>query len=50
LNLIGCAPPAAETGGECRPGCVGASVCARCGNGECGPGENECNCPDDCEA
>ena len=23
-------------------------VCADCGNGVCGPGENECNCPQDC--
>ena len=23
-------------------------VCAKCGNGECGPGENKCNCPEDC--
>lgn len=27
---------------------VGAFVCINCGNGECGPGENECNCPEDC--
>jgi len=24
-------------------------VCTKCGNGECGEGENECNCPEDCE-
>jgi hypothetical protein len=23
-------------------------VCARCGDGRCGPGENDCNCPTDC--
>jgi hypothetical protein len=23
-------------------------VCAICGNGTCGPGENRCNCPQDC--
>ncbi len=23
-------------------------VCANCGNGMCGPGENYCNCPEDC--
>ncbi|MBU1120936.1 MAG: carboxypeptidase-like regulatory domain-containing protein [archaeon] len=27
---------------------VGAFVCINCGNGECGPGENVCNCPEDC--
>lgn len=25
-------------------------ICAFCGNGLCGPGENYCNCPDDCAA
>jgi hypothetical protein len=34
--------------GECNPPSVGASVCAICGNGVCGPGENRCNCPQDC--
>ena len=24
-------------------------VCAKCGNGECGMGEDRCNCPEDCE-
>ncbi len=24
-------------------------VCAACGDGVCGTGENECNCPDDCQ-
>jgi hypothetical protein len=23
-------------------------ICSRCGNGECGMGENRCNCPADC--
>jgi hypothetical protein len=23
-------------------------ICTRCGDGHCGPGENRCNCPDDC--
>ena len=27
----------------------GSSVCAYCGNGECGLGENKANCPKDCE-
>jgi len=27
---------------------VGTSVCAKCGNGVCGAGENECNCEIDC--
>jgi len=25
-----------------------AFMCAQCGNGECGPGENPCNCAEDC--
>ncbi|MDD3190170.1 MAG: hypothetical protein PHI66_00525 [Candidatus Pacebacteria bacterium] len=24
-------------------------VCTKCNNGECGPGEDACNCPQDCE-
>jgi fibro-slime domain-containing protein len=27
---------------------VGAFICTMCGNGICGPGENKCNCPQDC--
>ena len=23
-------------------------ICTRCGNGQCGAGENRCNCPADC--
>lgn len=26
----------------------GAGYCAKCGNGVCGPGENKCNCREDC--
>lgn len=33
--------------GECQM-CVGVSICTYCGNGECGKGENRCNCPQDC--
>jgi hypothetical protein len=25
-------------------------LCVRCGNGNCGPGEDSCNCPRDCSA
>jgi len=25
-----------------------SGVCTKCGNGVCGPGENKCNCPQDC--
>ncbi len=45
LSLISCSSPG--VGGACSP-CVGASICANCGNGVCGPGENKCNCPQDC--
>lgn len=24
-------------------------ICIKCGNGICGPGENKCNCPEDCK-
>ncbi len=33
--------------GECQM-CAGASFCTYCGDGECGKGENKCNCPSDC--
>lgn len=26
----------------------GGFICAKCGNGKCGKGENVCNCPKDC--
>ena len=45
LTYVGCDLPA--TGGECEP-CAGASYCANCGDGICGPGENTCRCPQDC--
>lgn len=50
LASIGCDLPSTETGGMRRPGCVGASYCTACGNGVCGEGENDCNCPADCPA
>lgn len=33
--------------GKCNA-VVDASVCVSCPNGTCGPGENKCNCPEDC--
>lgn len=45
LVKIPCGGPAAD--GTC-PGCDGASICAHCGDGACGLGENICNCPADC--
>ena len=30
------------------PGGGGGGICIKCGNGQCGPGENKCNCPQDC--
>lgn len=33
-------------GGTCTND--GSSICARCGNGVCGTGENKVNCPQDC--
>lgn len=46
LQPIGCDRPAPD--GACPPGCVGASICAACGDGLCGAGENPCNCVLDC--
>jgi hypothetical protein len=34
--------------GNCQP-LIGGFVCAKCGNGECGLGEDYCNCPSDCK-
>jgi hypothetical protein len=39
-----------ELDGECAPALGYSSViCAKCGNGICGAGENKCNCPSDCK-
>ncbi|MBN2095033.1 MAG: hypothetical protein JW727_03215 [Candidatus Aenigmarchaeota archaeon] len=46
LSKISCTQPDSE--GNCPEFCVGASICANCGNGVCGLGENKCNCPEDC--
>ena|GEM_PF-2105252 len=45
MTLIGCSTPLSS--GGCSQ-CVGSSICAKCGNGVCGLGENHCNCPADC--
>ena len=45
LEPVSCDQPGPN--GECI-GCDGAFICARCGNGQCGLGENVCNCPEDC--
>ena len=34
--------------GECIAVPDGSFYCARCPNNQCGPGENYCNCPEDC--
>lgn len=36
------------TGDGCAIPTDGSFVCSKCGDGECGPGENECNCELDC--
>lgn len=46
LSKIGCEAP--DQSGQCTP-CVGASFCTYCGDGDCGLGENRCNCPSDCK-
>jgi len=35
--------------GDCAYTACPCYVCVKCPNGECGPGENECNCPQDCD-
>ncbi len=45
LTRISCDGPINDT---CEVKCDGSSICAKCGNGECGAGENKCNCPADC--
>lgn len=45
LAEINCSTPDNE--GNCQQ-CEGSVICAQCGNGICGPGENKCNCPEDC--
>ncbi|MDD5026753.1 MAG: hypothetical protein PHH13_05285 [Candidatus Peribacteraceae bacterium] len=34
--------------GSCSVSIMEQHICIRCGNGECGKGENRCNCPEDC--
>ena len=31
------------------PAAAGIATCSYCGNGVCGKGENQCNCPQDCK-
>ena len=45
LVAIGCGEPGPA--GQCLE-CMGAFVCAACGDDACGVGENVCNCPQDC--
>jgi len=45
LTPISCDGP--DTDGTCVV-CSGASICAKCGDSDCGIGENKCNCPADC--
>ena len=37
------------SGGECVYPTCPCYVCVKCPDGECGKGENECNCPQDCK-
>ncbi len=38
-----------KTGAGCSVSNGETAVCAYCGNGVCGTGENKCNCPGDCK-
>jgi hypothetical protein len=46
LGSISCESPDTDSG-DCLA-CTGATICAKCGDTNCGPGENKCNCPVDC--
>ncbi len=46
LVPVSCSEP--DKNGDCKL-CLGASFCTNCGDGKCGPGENVCRCPEDCE-
>ena len=46
LNKI---PNVFKTGTECSVSNGETAICAYCGNGVCGTGENQCNCPADCK-
>jgi hypothetical protein len=46
LGTISCESPDGD--GNCPGSCAGATICANCPDGNCGPGENKCNCPADC--
>jgi len=37
----------AEINNECAPE-MDVAICINCQDGTCGPGENKCNCPEDC--
>jgi hypothetical protein len=47
LTAIGCDRPN-ELGKCLTSACVGGFSCTKCGDNECGLGENKCNCPKDC--
>jgi hypothetical protein len=50
LNKIGPDSPDSFSGECVRPiGAQGPYVCAKCGDGICGKGENRCNCSQDCK-
>ena len=35
--------------GTCQSFAPDANICAKCGDGSCGVGENRCNCASDCK-
>jgi len=49
----GCCPGLKRIEMPSAPSCTRSAppsmlMCANCGNGACGPGEDHCNCPEDC--
>ncbi|WP_437622865.1 hypothetical protein [Sorangium sp. So ce1151] len=43
-------PAMERVDGQCVPTAPDAHRCAKCGDGTCGAGENDCSCPSDCHA
>jgi len=46
LRAISCEGP--DASGACKQTKCATFLCAKCGDGSCGAGENSCNCPEDC--
>jgi len=47
-GLVSSSCDAPDAQGQCQK-CFSHTVCTKCNDGVCGPGENICNCPQDCK-